>query len=319
MNTGTPLDLTPFGVVLQGTGLLYWLLVLALLALVLWKAKGVLAKGMLATAVLVIMVGPVAVYVVQRSAEQQQAKKQLDAAMALFDMRCKSAGERISRTAANVEGVVWMKWRGDKTNDHDQFKLDDPYGHDCSGEACIADLLRVSKGAELNPEEANRHSKGYRSVYATDATGQSRAYAGVIKLRPIWTEEAIARQKARTGKGVEPSDHEYTIERRPIEKLAGRYGVTWDDISTREDREHWIAGGSLKVVDLQTNEVIAERVGYMLDRGQGNVGGGRQPWAYAVQDACPEFARETNDSRRGRTRHETRDFVLKVLQPSQGE
>jgi hypothetical protein len=30
----------------------------------------------------------------------------------------------------------------------------------------------------------------------------------------------------------------------------------------------------LKVIDLQTNEVMAERIGYMMDRGQGDISGG---------------------------------------------
>lgn len=47
MNTGTPLDLTPFGSVLQGIGLLYWLTVLAAVTLVLWKVKGLLPKNCL--------------------------------------------------------------------------------------------------------------------------------------------------------------------------------------------------------------------------------------------------------------------------------
>ena len=48
---------------------------------------------------------------------------------------------------------------------------------------------------------------------------------------------------------------------------APRYGITYNDISTPEDRAVWIAGSSLKVIDLETKEVIAERIGYLFDRG----------------------------------------------------
>ena len=44
MLTGTPLDLTPFGAVLQSIGLLYWLIVIGAIALVLIKVKGRIAK-----------------------------------------------------------------------------------------------------------------------------------------------------------------------------------------------------------------------------------------------------------------------------------
>jgi hypothetical protein len=45
------------------------------------------------------------------------ARARLDESMSLFKERCKSAGEKITRTVDNVEGVVWMKWResSDKT------------------------------------------------------------------------------------------------------------------------------------------------------------------------------------------------------------
>jgi hypothetical protein len=86
--------------------------------------------------------------------------------------------------------------------------------------------------------------------------------------------------------------------------------VTYDDISTREERDFWIAGSSLKVIDLQTNEVIAERIGYMMDRGQGNDSGGRAPWLFAADHACPMFAPQHGAAFQT---YQTRKFVEKVL------
>jgi hypothetical protein len=313
MLTGTPLDLTPFGALLKGIGVIYWLLAalglwLALRGTARWRTK------LLRLIPVVLLFG----FVPGRQGwAEYQARQRLDASMQLFQEHCKSAGEKVTRTIENVDGIVWMKWRPSGLNDGDQFKLDDPYGKDCSGESCIADLLRVTKGSELNPEDANRHTKGYRFVETTDPSGQFYRYVGVEKLRSIWTDEAIARQKARTGKGVEPGDHEFTLERQPMGKLTARYGITWDDISTREDRDHWIAGGSLKVIDLSTNEVIAERVGYMMDRGLGNTAGFRSPWGDAPRTACPSFAKAPGGG--PFMSYRTRDFVLKILQSKQGE
>jgi hypothetical protein len=69
----------------------------------------------------------------------------------------------------------------------------------------------------------------------------------------------------------------FVLDKVPRSRPHPRYGVTYDDISTREERDYWIAGSSLKVIDLQTNEVMAERIGYMMDRGQGDTeeAGGR--------------------------------------------
>ena len=61
-------------------------------------------------------------------------------------------------------------------------------------------------------------------------------------------------------------------------------------IQTREDWDYWIAGSSLRLIDLQTNEVMAERIGYMGDWAQGSSAVGRSPWLLAANNACPEFA-----------------------------
>ena len=307
MNTGTPLDLTPFGSVLQGLGIFYWLLAIAASGVALWWPKQRWLKLLCAVVVLAAFVYPVAIHADKRLQQQDEAKARLDRAMAQFEMRCKGAGEKINRTIEGVDGIVWMKWRPKEVNDGDQFKLNDPYGHDCYGDECIKRLLRVTKGAELNPEEAKQYAMGYRFVETIDPNdGKAYRYVGVMKLRSIWTEEAIARQKSRTGKGVEPSDHAFTLEREPIDRQTSRYGVTWDDISTPEDRKQWVAGSSLRVVDLQTNEVIAERVGYLIDKGLGSQAGFRAPWPIARGWACPIINSEKT----------TWAFTMKALLPS---
>ena len=101
--------------------------------------------------------------------------------------------------------------------------------------------------------------------------------------------------------------YDFVIDKVPATGLAPRYGITYDDISTPEERQHWIAGSSLKVIDLQTNEVIAERIGYMVDFAQGATPGGRQPWTFARKNkgwSCPELRIQSYGARR---------FVEKVL------
>jgi len=318
MLTGTPLDLTPFGALLSGIGLIYWVLA----ALGLWWAFRGPARWrtkLLRAIPVVVLFG----FIPGRMGwEQFQARRHLNTAVALFQERCKSAGEKISRTVENVDGIVWMKWRekiSNADNFADQFKLNDPYGQDCGAEDCIANLLRVTAGATLNPEEAKRHGTGYRFVETTDPRDGQR-YRYTARLEQGWNPEAIDRYKKEKGGDLPPYSYQFKVSRVPIEKYSASYGATWDDISTREDRQHWIAGGSMKVIDLQTNEVIAERLGYMVDQGQGSQAGFRSPWLFAQQFACPEFAQiGPSDSRRQHTGRETRDFTSKVLQPTTGE
>ena len=312
MSTGTPLDLTPFGPVLQGLGILYWLLALAAAAFGYWLPKRLWAKLACGVVVLAAFVYPVVTHVQQKHQQHDEAKDKLDAAMALFQERCKSAGEKINRTVENVEGIVWMKWRPKEVNHSDQFQLNDPYGRDCYGDECIERLLRVTKGAELNPEGARQHITGYRFVKIVDPIdGRQYRYFGVIKSVATRTLGEIEQYKKNTsGRDPGPNVYGFALEREPIQRFTARYGVIWDDISTHEDREQWVAGGALRAIDLQTNEVLVERIGYLIDTGQGSTAGFRDPWgwAWSYGPRCPKVFERTWD------------FATRVLQPTkQGE
>lgn len=317
--TGGPLDLTPFGSLLTGIGILYWVVALGGAGLALWLPKRWWVKLPAAALVLTAFIYPVAKHVEGKRQQHEETEARLDKAMALFQERCKTAGETITRTVENVEGVVWMKWRESSLNLSDQFKLDDPYGHDCGGDKCVINLLRVTRGVGFNLEGAKRHPGVYDFVETVDPKdGHWYRYVGAMKLSPSWKPEEVARLKRETGR--DPPSYSYLVsfDREPIDKPAARYGITWDDISTRDDREHWIAGGALKVIDLQSTEVIAERIGYMIDRGQGagRQGGFRSPWGFAVNWTCPEFpAISASDPRRVRSYRETAEFVSKALKP----
>ena len=317
MLTGTPLDLTPFGPLLSALGLLYWAAALGAAGLALWLPRSWWVKLPTAAFVVAVFVYPVMSHVHTRQMQRDERQARLEESMALFRERCKGAGEKIMRTVDNVDGVVWMKWREKGNNLSDQFKMDDPYGQDCGGaEDCIANLLRVTVGASFNPEEAKRHSKGYRYIETTDPK-EGRLYRYVARMEHGWNQEEVDQHRKQTGGDVPPYSYRFKIDSVPIDKFKARYGITWDDISTREDREHWIAGGSLKVIDLHTNEVIAERVGYMIDRGQGSQAGFRSPWLYAEYTACPAFDRSESNNPIKTSR--SRAFVFKVLNVTQGD
>ena len=313
MLTGTPLDLTPFGPLLSLLGVAYWLLALGLATLALWLPRRWPVK--LATTSLLVALFA---YPVLRPV----GKPRLAEALTIFSERCKTAGEKIFRKVDNVEGVVWLKWREKTSNGDnygDQWKLNDPYGNDCGAEDCIANLLRVTSGQSLNAQRAKRHQIGYRFVETTDPQDQVQ-YRYTAGMKLYWKQYDIDRHEKEVGGELPADSYQFAIERTPINDFTARYGVTWDDISTREDREHWIAGGSLKVIDLQTKELLAERIGYMIDRGQGSQAGFRSPWGLAVQTACPPFLPiGPSDSRPIRRLTESRDFVLRVLRQSGGE
>jgi len=320
--SGTPLDLTPFGSVVSAIGWLYWLVAFAILGFALWLPKvlwqKIAAVAIAVAAVYLVFVRPAQTRLLAQQQQHKESNTKLDEAMALFKKRCESAGEKIVRTVENVDGVVWMKWRepiSNADNFADQFKLNDPYGQDCGAEDCIARLLRVTEGAALNQEAAIRHRVGYRFVETVDPKdGQRYRYRAVIKPTHKRAPEQIAEYIKNTGRDPGPDVFDFALERQPVVEFAALFGITWDDISTREDREHWIAGGALKVIDLQTNAAIAERIGYMIDQGQGSQAGFRSPWLFAQQTACVAFPSiAPADPRQRRSGAETRDFSFKVL------
>jgi hypothetical protein len=219
------------------------------------------------------------------AAQSMQTRQQI--AKAMFAERCKTAGEKIHRTVENVEGIFLMKLRIG-TNYDQQFTLDDPYGHDSSGNEYIKNFLQGYYHQKKSPPIPGQPPQvGYLYVEAIDINdGQRYRYTGGIKEVTHVSSVMMGGDGRTTFKAKE-----FALDQIPATGNAPRYGVTYDDISTREEREYWIAGSSLKVIDLQTNEVLGERIGYMIDLAQGSRAGGRSPWLFAASNACPGFHR----------------------------
>ncbi|SMC23207.1 hypothetical protein SAMN02745857_01579 [Andreprevotia lacus DSM 23236] len=227
-------------------------------------------------------------------------KQKRDEAIALYEKNCQQAGEKIYRTADRVQGLFLIKARPNKNNFDDQYELSDPYGYDVGGDGYIISFLQKYDHGKVVMDTGGF---GYVDII-NPKDGMRYRYTGYI-------DQPWLRDKKYAEWVRDFSLHKVLAPNAPLP----RYGVTYDDISTHEDREHWIAGSSLKVVDLQTNEVMAERVGYMIDTGQGDKSGGRSPWLMAAYHACPKFP--TNFG----TNHpfqldQARRFVAKVLRPN---
>ena len=246
-----------------------------------------------------------------READIAARRSRLQTAEAMFQDRCKKAGVTIHRTAENVEGVFLMKLRPDKINFGEQFTLDDPYGSDLNGDGYIVSFLRGSYQANTRgtPAPGSPPRLGYLYVEAVDPKdGKRYRYTGGMKQVTHVHHVTMGGDGKTTFQTMD-----YVLDKVLAPGPAPRYGITYDDISTREEREYWIAGSSLRVIDLKTQEVMAERIGYMMDRAQGSGAGGRSPWLLAANYACPGF---------GTSRHasvaqigQTQLFAETVLKP----
>lgn len=203
--------------------------------------------------------------------------------MAMWKSRCEKSGVFVHRTVNDVEGIYLINVRLRSNfgeSEEEQYALDDPYGHDSTGDIYIHNFLRGfhhhPKGKPSPYQDAPRI--GYDFVEAIDPK-DGKLYRFTSRIEEPWLTDK------RYLKGVT----QLVLERTPIERRSARYGVKFEDISTRQERDYWIAGSSLKVIDLETGEVLGERIGYMIDWAQGSRAGNRSPWLFAADNACPNF------------------------------
>lgn len=245
------------------------------------------------------------------SSDASRRKERQAIARAMFEERCKKAGVTIHRTVENVEGIYILKLRP-TTKLESQFVFDDPYGRDSSDHMYLLNFLRGFYHQKPRPAIPGEPPQvGYLYIEAVDPQdGKRYRYTG--RMEEPW----------QTNKKYSKGYTRFVLDKTLATGEAPRYGVTYDDISTREEREYWIAGSSLRVVDLQTGETIAERIGYMMDSGQGSRAGARTPWLAAASNACPGFHQNSlqpptpgypaSSEQAG----QTLIFVEKVLTPS---
>lgn len=232
-----------------------------------------------------------------------------ESALEMWRVRCQKSGEFIHRVVDGVEGVFLVNVRT-ALNLGDQYELNDPYGRDLTDEGYIQTFLKGSYGygRKIAPPEGWLYYKGYSFVEAVDARdGRLYRYTGRVE-EPWQNDKSYLKGYLR-----------FVVDKAPIASRTAQYGIRFDDISTRQERDSWIAGSSLKIVDLKDGSVIAERVGYMVDRAQGSKAGGRSPWLFAADSACPDFDHDfpklawTPTHKNRNQPRQTQRFVEKVL------
>jgi hypothetical protein len=317
------IELTGWGDLLRLVGVLFWVLVIGALIAALAVPKTGRGKAVATLIVVGLFAAFPGRWAWKMKQERDAARARYQKAEAMFEERCKKAGVFIRRTAENVEGVFLLKLRPEGSNYGDQYRMDDPYGRDLDGEGYIKTFIQGNYDS-MRPKETRPGWPlriGYRYVDAIDPEdGKRYRYTGSIKaVRKQDTTAHNVKLAMSKDPNYDLNIYGFVLARIPAPDPASRYGVIYDDISTREERDYWIAGSSLRVIDLETKEVMAERVGYMMDRGQGNNSGGRAPWLLAANYACPDFHRFPNPvvvvPGSSAQIRQAQDFVEKVLKP----
>lgn len=278
------LELTGFGSVLRGIGMLYWLLAISAIALALYKNKTARTRAIWVTVALLVFGFLPAKQMVEQYQKNEFAKE----AWAYFKHKCDTeAGEKIYKTFTGVKSVLVVKPLPPATEKdlYDQFWMGDPYSFDLPGKNRGERVARALIGRVefINKDYAQN---GFHFIEQIVMDGNGKGFERIFPLS------------------------EYPFIKRSVhDKSESRFGVSWEDISKPEDRKYWVAGSRLSVIDLSDNSVVAERIGYFIEAGFGSAAGQRRPWqtSRGAGTTCPAITnRDFTD----------RWFVLKAINPT---
>lgn len=172
-----------------------------------------------------------------------------------FEHLCKTeAGEFIFKTADNVKGIFQMRPRRFMYESEEWqhlYAIEDPYGY-WAGE-------NDNPGWQFVGPTIYSFLETLPVVYQQHYAWRPN-YDKSFKVPPP-SEAKIARFFGYDNQSSGSQKLEY--DARP----KARYGFTWRGIKRPNDREMGIAGGELIVLDLQTNEVMGVRRGYVIWNG----------------------------------------------------
>ena len=213
----------------------------------------------------------------QKAAEKEaEWRKRYEPAKARFDQLCQNAGEKIYRTADNVDGILLLKVRGDdeKYQDNSYNPLKD----------------QMWENAAL-PSEFDREE--YIGSFLPDWSGVHYDYIDVLQK-----DGSIIRYSG----DWHMTDKPFNQEINPSHPA--RYAVTYENDISWENRKHWIAGTTIKIIDTKTNTLMAEKTMYVFvpELGYSKFEQNPNPWGRG--DRCPE---------ENQYQQQTVSFVRKVL------
>ena len=238
----------------------------------------------LAVAGLLYAVGRVEKMQERREAEAEEAAwhKRYDPAKARFDQLCQNAGEKIYRTADNVDGILLLKVRGDDEKYQDSFY--NPRKDQMWEDAAV---------------ESEFDREAYIEEFLLPYTSSFPRYIYADVLQKNGLVIRYSRQR---------EDQNWVMEQQPTPHPRARYAVTYENDISWENRKHWIAGTTIKIIDTKTNELMAEKTMYAFvpELGYSKFEQNPNPWGRGMR--CPSGESEFEQR--------TVTFAIKVLIPS---
>lgn len=242
-------------------------------------------------------------------------------AEALYKDKCeKVAGIKIYKTVPDVEGLLLMKIRPERTD----RELADPnwpgaaFGGEAYGDSFITSFLgyeyrAVNKDGVMAPSRGYIGTiknpgglPGYRWVEVPDPKdGQRYRYTGSNKVTGQKDPTAYNVQlELKKNPNYDMNVYQWSLDKTPTSKTPPRYAVTFEDHVIPEERALWVASSTVKVLDLKTKEVLGEMTRYAMS--YIHVPRHSMPWLN--HSICPTM-NMTGDL------YSTRQFVDQILIP----
>ena len=204
----------------------------------------------------------------QRQQELQQAraeraawrKQYYEPAKARFDQLCQNAGEKIYRTADNVDGILLLKVRGD--DEKYQSNRYNPLKDQMWEDAAV---------------ESESRRENYIKSFLPSRSNVFYSYVDVLQK-----DQSVTRYMAWSKNGS------WIVDKQTNPHPRARYAVTYENDISWENRKHWIAGTTIKVIDTQTNELMAEKTMYAFvpELGYSKFEQNPNPWGRGMR--CPD-------------------------------
>lgn len=177
-----------------------------------------------------------------------------------FDHLCKTeAGEFVYKTVENVVGIYQMR-PGKEATDYELehlYALEDPY--DATDDPNPQDYLVQPPFGQYQFMESLR-TKGEIEI-SQPYMRYSRSSTKESKKDYVYMD------------GTRSHRVPYIVKQEGVPSLKSRYGYIWRGIQRPQDREFGIAGGELIVMDIQTNDVLGVRRGFIRSGGVRNLTG----------------------------------------------
>ena len=216
-------------------------------------------------------------------------------AQAMFDERCKKAGYFVYKKVPKQDSVYIMTpsfEKPTKAQIEDQYWKGDPYtyqkydkGEYFSGFGsylypwlrCTESVSHDALGKQVFTPTYQWYEPPFKFIEIPDKERPEQ----IMRYTAAATEET----QGTGGRSCDKRYPKYKNEGVPIQAMDSVYGSRTEDISTKEERNNWIAGSRLQIIELHTGEVVAERIGYLWNRAPKQTMHSSRGWDFTVD--CP--------------------------------